>query len=497
MADIQCIFDTLFFTQTDNYITLINMNTQIKKPEKIKAELPGGFRDYLPENMIPRQRMFDIIRASFERFGFVPLDTPGIEYEDTLTGRDPNFNQIIFRVTPRPISSGPVKAEEEEGVDIPDGMALRFDLTVPLARLVSQYGSQLPRPFKRYQVGKVWRGERPQAGRYREFVQFDADIVGCDRLIADAEVIELMYQTLTALGIKSFTIKVNNRKILNGLPAYVGFDQAQIKEVLRIIDKLDKKPWADVADELADKIGLGSEQLAKLKCFLDLTGDTPEALLQSVLDLMPDSPSAVEGATELLEITKHLSAQDIAPNSWKIDLSVARGLGYYTGPVFETILNDLPSIGSVFSGGRYDGLVERFSDQAVPAVGASVGVDRLFAALEKLDLIKRSKTTTRVMVLNFDPTAEGYVQQIAAALRREGINTEIYLGKETNLKGQLNYAIKQEVEAVVIAGGTEMSENKVQVKHLGTRQQQTMEFMDAMFGAEVSGFLNQANSGKK
>ena len=197
----------------------------------INPELAGGFRDYLPEDMIPRQKMFDTIRDVFERFGFVPLDTPGLEKEEILTGGDPNFRMQIFRAG--------LRAGDE-------GLALRFDLTVPLARVVSAYGDKLERPFKRYQIGKVWRGEKPQAGRFREFVQFDADIVGSNKTSADAEIVALIYETLTALGLSRFFINVNNRKILNGLTSLVGFELTSNAEVLRIIDKLDKIGWDGV-----------------------------------------------------------------------------------------------------------------------------------------------------------------------------------------------------------------------------------------------------------
>lgn len=432
----------------------------MKKTKPISPELAGGFRDYLPEDMIPRQRMFDTIRRTFEIFGFVPLDTPGIEKEEVLTGGDSNFRMMMFKAGLR---------------DDSEGLALRFDLTVPLARVISLYGDRIEKPFKRYQTGKVWRGEKPQAGRFREFVQFDADIVGTSRMSADAEIIALIYETLTALKVERFRIKVNNRKILNGLSGFAGYDQSLNVEVLRSIDKLDKIEWKGVAEELKEK-GLSDTQVSQLERFINLKGDTAREVLAGLSGLMSDSPEALCGIKELEEITSNLESLGVPSSFWQIDLSVARGLGYYTGPVFETTLLDLPSIGSVFSGGRYDDLVSRFGNQNIPAVGASIGVDRLFAALEKLSLLKKEKSVVKVLVLNFDQQAEGYCQEVVTSLRKNGVQTELYLGKETMLKSQLSYALKQEIPVVIIAGGSEMVKKVCQVKDMERRIQKEVPF---------------------
>lgn len=425
--------------------------------QTISLALASGFRDYLPEDMIPRQWMLDTIRSVFERFGFLPLDTSGIEHKDVLTGGDPNFKMQIFNAS--------LHSQES-------GLALRFDLTVPLARVVSLYPNEIQKPFKRYQMGKVWRGEKPQAGRFCEFMQFDADIVGSGRTSADAEVVSLMYETLTALGVTDFIIKVNNRKILNGLATYVGYPAEKTVEVLRLIDKLDKLGWENISGELADTIGLNPDRLGKLKKFLDLRAGSNEETTSSVLELMAVSPEAIEGAKELAEITTFVDALGVPRSAWQIDLSVARGLGYYTGSVFETTLLKLPSIGSVFSGGRYDDLVARFGGDNIPATGASVGVDRLFAALETLGLVPKKRTTTKAVVLNFDNGAEVYCNKVVGLLRRVGISSELYLGKETSIKGQLAYALKQEVPVIIIAGNRERDGEVVQVKNPKNRTQE-------------------------
>lgn len=431
----------------------------------IQPRLGAGLKDYLPKEMIVRQRMFDTIRDVFERFGFSPLDTPGLEVEEILTGGDPDFNKMIFRARLR---------------DGDEGLALRFDLTVALARVVAQYPNDISKPFKRYQVGKVWRGERPQAGRFREFVQFDADTVGCAEMTADAEVVALIYETMTALGFQNFLIKVNNRKILNGLPEYVGFDPNKITDVLRFIDKMEKLGWENISGELADNLGFSAEQLALLKAFLDFRGGDQVSTVNGVKELMANSPTAMEGAKELEEVVSYVQALGVPSDKWTIDLSVARGLGYYTGPVFETVLTDLPSIGSVFSGGRFDDLVSRFAPVNIPATGASVGVDRLFAAMEKLGLTGAKRTVTQVLVLDFDPSCREECHKLATSFRQAGFRTEIYMGKERGLKGQLAYAVHEEIPVVVIMGSDEMQSGVVKVKDMTHREQFDLSWHEAI-----------------
>lgn len=431
------------------------------KKKRITPEVAAGFKDYLPEDMIPRQRMLDTIRGVFERFGFVPLDTPAIEKEEILTGGEENFRMQIFRTN------------VQVGWDT---LALRFDLTVPLARVIAQYPNEVKKPFKRYQVGKVWRAEKPQAGRYREFIQFDADTVGSSSMMADAEIVAIMYATMKALGVNDFRIRVNNRKVLNGLPAFAGFPEEKIADVLRTIDKLDKQGWESVREELCNSVekegcGLGEKSADEIKRFLDIRGSSNENILTEVEKLMGSVPVVMEGVRELRAIVENVTVLGVPDDMWAIDLSVARGLGYYTGPVFETILTKLPNFGSVFSGGRYDGLVERFSDVSIPATGASVGVDRLFAAMQELGLISAQKTVTQVIILNFDAKCEGYVQEIATFVRDGGVSAEIYFGNESTIKGQLAFALNAEVPVIIIAGSNEKEKGTVQVKDPRARTQ--------------------------
>ncbi len=427
----------------------------------IKPELGAGFKDYLPQDAIPRQQMFATIQRVFELFGYQPLTTPGIEREEILTGGDPNFDKQIFRIA---------------GQSGDKDLALRFDLTIPLARVIAAYPQEIKMPFKRYQVGSVWRAEKPQAGRFREFTQFDADVVGAPGMMADAEIVAIMYAVMTELGFGDrFKIRVNNRKILNGLAAYVGFASELSPMVLRVIDKMDKIGWEGVARELStateEFAGFSPSQMTAIKSFLEIRADGNSGILEAVATLMANSKEAMQGVAELREILDSLKALKVPDSAWVIDLSVARGLGYYTGPVFETILTDIPELGSVFSGGRYDDLVMRFSSNKVPATGASVGVDRIFAAMEKLGLVRQQKSVAKVVVLNFDPTCSATVQGIVSNLRAAGLPSNLYLGQEKTLKGQLAYAVSQDVPVVVIVGATENSSGVAQVKDLKTRQQ--------------------------
>lgn len=425
---------------------------------KIEPKLPSGFKDYLPEEMIPRQKMLDTIRVVFESFGFVPLETPAVEREEILTGGDPEFNKQIFRI-----------ASNSEEKDL-SGLALRFDLTVPLARVVAANSSALGRPFKRYQIGKVFRGESAQMGRYKEFTQCDADIVGSDSLMADAEVIALMYSAFKALGIDKFKIRIGDRKILSKLifeniSEEMGNDG--ITNVMREIDKIDKLGWERVASNL-EAIGLTKDQATKIG-----------ALIMKPTDSL-----------EMGELVRSIEELGVPRENFKVDLSIARGLTYYTGVVFETTLTDMPEIGSVCSGGRYDGLVGKFSSEKVPAVGASIGVDRLFAALDKLGKLEKKNKIADVLILNFENNekAVSLVQRTARNLREAGIKTEIYLGKENTFKGQLAYAVRNEYPVVIIIGKKEYEAGKIQIKNMIDRSQK--EIVLEELAQEVKNIIN-------
>ena len=430
----------------------------------IKPGCPAGIRDLLPRQVAQRSDLVRRVVAVYEMFGFVPLETSMIEREEILTGGDPDFSGNIFRL--------------RDMGDSRDKLALRFDLTVPLARVVAQY-PELPRPFKRWQMGRVFRADKPQAGRYREFAQLDADTVGTPSLLADVEIINMIYAVMCELGIARFMIRVNTRKILNALPYYAGFDPAKIMPVLRIMDKLDKIGLDSVATELGKKPenewdespGLDAAAIDKLLGFVNLVGNNEE--IQAALsELMSGVAEAADGLNELAELMRGVAAAGVPIDRWKIDLSVARGLGYYTGPVFETVLTDLPSFGSVFSGGRFDGLVGRFSRQSVPATGASVGVDRLFSAMEELQLLNDTAVVKpQVVVLCPDSELRFEAVRLAAQLRSASLRTELYMGLETNIGAQIGYAVGRGAEFVVIVGLAEFARGQVAIKNLATRSQ--------------------------
>ena len=432
------------------------METQdnIIEPRTVK-----GMRDYLPETVIARRKIIETVRTVFERYGFVPLDTPALEYVETLIGHG-DTSKNIFRS----------KSPEEEDV------ALRFDLTVPLARVVSQY-DQLPKPFRRYQVANVWRADKPDPGRFREFIQFDLDIVRSSSMTADTEVLCGMYDVFTALGIKNFLVRFSSRKLLDALLSYAEIPNVLSKNVFRILDKLDKISFNDVALELTigrtdasgDKIkglGLTNAQVQRIKQFLDLPKGTRADSLSNVENLFVDVTSAKEGISELKDICNYLNALNIPEEKVQIDFSLARGLDYYTGPVFEAILLDAPEFGSVFGGGRYDGLVQRFLGKNIPAVGASTGIDRLLAALEKLQLIETIPSTAHVLITVMERNRMSDYLMLTRELRGAGINTELYMGDEKGLGKQLQYANKMQISLAIIIGSNEFEKNEVTIKDL-------------------------------
>lgn len=410
----------------------------VKKERRVEPTLPGGFRDYGPTEAIARAQMIETIRKTFESFGFDPLETSSIQRTDVLTGGEEDSGKIIFNV----------KGSQEETSD----SSLRFDLTVPLARFIAA-NPEIPKPFKRYQIGTVWRGERSQAGRYREFMQADVDIVGSSSIDADAEIIAVIYRTLKNLGVGNFKIQYNNRKLLNELPAYAGFPETQLWSALRIIDKADKVGREQVERDLAK--AFSSRIAIKIGKFVfESSGGTEDGYkefrdIQTILAMLGIEPDKV-----------------LALGRWMV-----RGLSYYTGSVFETILTDAPEIGSIAGGGRYDNLVFQFTGQNIPAVGASIGVDRLFVALEKLGKLKNRQTKTDVLIFQLDAALKREYIDMAQELRDANINTSFYLGDDTSFQAQLSYAVKKEIPFVIIYGEEEKKKGVVAVKNLATREQ--------------------------
>ena len=421
--------------------------------KRIKPELGSGFRDYGSGDAILRQRLLEKIRKTFEDFGFDPMETPAVERTEVLLGGEKESGKIIFNV----------RGSKEKKSDL----SLRFDLTVPLARFLA-INPEIPKPFKRYQIGNVWRGESPQAGRYREFLQADLDIAGASSTDADAEIIAVIWKTFKNLGLSKFIIKINNRKVLNGLPQYAGFPEKKLPELLRLVDKKEKIGEEALKKEL--KKVFKEKVAAKIWEIIAISGDTKTRLIKA-RETLRGNAAAEEGINELIEIARNLNTAGVLPENWEIDYSVARGLGYYTGSVFETYLTDAKEFGSVASGGRYDFLTVPFTGQKLPTVGGSIGVDRLYAVFEKLNLLKKKQTSVKVLILNLLPELKKEYLELAQVMRAANINTSFYLGDDRAFQAQLAYAVKKEIPYVVILGENESKRSTVTVKNLVTREQ--------------------------
>ncbi|OGY34513.1 MAG: histidine--tRNA ligase [Candidatus Andersenbacteria bacterium RIFCSPHIGHO2_12_FULL_45_11] len=458
------------------------MTQQTVKPESV-----SGTRDLLPEDAIVSRTLTARVQTVCESFGFVPIDTPCLERWGVLTGNDPDFNKSLFRTK---IVRGAEDKDVNEAELASADSTLRFDLTVPLARIISAY-PDLPRPFKRYQTGKVFRGERPQAGRFREFTQFDFDIIGSTSIAADVEIIQMMYTIMRALGVPNFVIRFNTRKVLNGIAEIVDCKD-KAKEFFRIIDKADKIGIEGITADLQrlpvnafdeNALALSDAQIAIVQRFLALRGLGTTETLEKLSALIEESsnPVAKTGLDELRTMSELLQNLAIPQEFWAIDLSVARGLDYYTGPVFETVLPDMPKLGSVLSGGRFDGLTNRFMPGSnIAGVGASVGLDRMIIALQTLKLLPPAKTLTQVLVTIFNPELKSASMVLAQELREAGINTEIYLGDDSMLRAQISYAKAQEIPFVMVLGPEEHEKGLVQLKNMAARQQELVKRSDCV-----------------
>lgn len=407
----------------------------------IEPRLLRGFRDFLPQEQARRSAMLDTIVRAFETCGFLPLSTPAIEYADILLGKyGEEADKLLYRF------------KDNGGRDV----ALRYDLTVPLARVVAQY-RELQKPFKRYQVGPVWRAEKPAHGRFREFIQCDADIVGSASPIADADCIAAVILALRRLGVERFLVRIGHRAVLNSILAKAGvMEVSEQLEVLRTIDKLDKVGEDNVLEMLAGLVGRdrGDRILASLKSpdLSLLEGEANIAHLKAVVDSV-----------------RAMGYGDVVT----IDLSIARGLDYYTGTVFETMLLDLPAIGSVASGGRYDGLLEMFGVPEMPAVGISIGVDRLFAALFELDQAPKVLLGPLAVVCMMGEVAKDKGLALLASIREAGIPAEAMPEIEARLKRQLEYAARRGARFAVIIGDSEVVSGTATIKDLSTGVQRT------------------------
>jgi histidyl-tRNA synthetase len=454
---------------------------KVKKQPRPKAETPKGFRDYFGADVTARSEMLQNIAQVYHRYGFDALETSAVETVEALGKFLPDVD--------RP-NEGVFAWQEDEG----DWLALRYDLTAPLARVYAQFRNDLPLPYRRYAMGPVWRNEKPGPGRFRQFYQCDADTVGAASVAADAEICAMLSDTLEVAGIPrgDYIVRVNNRKVLNGVMHVAGVLDPSDPEkfaaergiVLRAIDKLDRLGLdgvrallgagrKDASGDFTDGAGLGPEQAEIVMAFMTAKAPTAEATLATLGGLVQGAPVGIEGVQELETMAELLAAQGYAADRIDIDPSVVRGLGYYTGPVFEAeltfeILDEKGrkrQFGSVAGGGRYDDLVKRFTGQSVPATGVSIGVDRLLAALrEKGRMGAQAQGPVVVTVMDRDRMAD--YQTIVAELRVAGIRAEVYLGNPKNFGNQLKYADRRNAPIAVIEGGEEKERGVIQVKDL-------------------------------
>ena len=421
----------------------------------IRPRVPRGMRDILPEQMIRRQYVIDVIRDVFEEFGFEPLQTPALELSEVLTGKyGPDAEKLIYQ-------AGHVGGKED--------ISLRYDLSVPLCRVVAMH-PQLPKPFKRYQIDPVWRAERPQKGRYRQFFQCDADTVGTESMLADAENVNLIYQVLTRLGFEQFEININDRKLITGIGQFAGVPTEQLGGLYRSIDKLDKIGVSGVRDELAEN-QIPEPVIEKLLALLQIEGD-PATVLNALNEQLGDSEIAREGISELEELNGYLATLGVPDKFYRVNVSMVRGLEYYTGPIYETVVEE-PKIGSITGGGRYDELIGSFSKQGYPATGTSFGIERIIDVMEEFDMFPAAvgKTVTQVLVTVFDADLAQESLKLATLLRQDGIRTEVY-SRPTRLSTQIKYADTKGIPYAVILGSDELEAGNVAIRNLASREQQ-------------------------
>ncbi len=427
---------------------------------RIEPRTLKGFRDYLPEAMIPRERLIDVARRVYRSYGFSPIDTPALEYLEVLTGKGgEETDKQLYRF------------EDHGGRQV----GMRFDLTVPLARFVAQHINELGTPFKRYHIGTVWRGENTQRGRYREFTQCDFDTIGTLSPAADIETALVIHDLLQAIGFADFRIHINNRMVLTGLLQKLGLAE-QSTAVLRALDKLHKIGPEAVADEMVAAAGATKEQALQVLKLAELSG-TNDTKLRQLEPLVAGSEIGQAGVARLSEMLAAVRAAGVTDKRLELDVAIARGLDYYTGTVFETFLDALPNIGSICSGGRYDNLAEVYTSQQLPGIGASLGLDRLLAAMEELGMVPKVSTPAEVFIPYFDAGRLQDYLRLAAQLRATGLGVEVF-PEPKKLGQQLKYADRRGFRVALVAGENEFAAGTVQVKNLAAASSVTASLTD-------------------
>ncbi|TPH62033.1 histidine--tRNA ligase [Helicobacter pylori] len=421
----------------------------------ITPKVLSGFKDRLPKDAIQKAQLLAKVSVVFQSFGFVPIETPHLEYAQTLL----------------PDASSDIQKEIYRFKDHGDrDVALRFDLTVPLARFVSLHHQTLGMPFKRYAIGNVFRGERAQKGRYREFTQCDFDFIGSESLVCDAEIVQVIIASLKALDLEDFCISINHRKILNGICEYFGV--SQVNEALRIVDKLEKIGLNGVGEELKKECDL---DLNTIKELLEMVQTKQNDLshaefFEKIAYLKDYNENLKKGIQDLERLYQLLGDLQISQNLYKIDFSIARGLGYYTGIVYETTLNGMKSLGSVCSGGRYDHLTKNFSKENLQGVGASIGIDRLIVALSEMQLLDERSTQAKVLIACMHEEYFSYANRLAESLRQSGIFSEVY-PEAQKIKKPFSYANHRGHEFVAVIGEEEFKSETLSLKNMHSGMQ--------------------------
>ncbi len=426
----------------------------MNKSQLITPRTLKGFRDYPPEVMIPRERLIDTVRRVYRSYGFSPIDTPALEYLEILAGKGGDeTDKQLYKF-------------QDHGRR---WVALRFDLTVPLARFAAQHINRLGMPLKRYHIAAVWRGENTQRGRYREFMQCDFDTIGTRSNAADVETVLVIHDLFREIGFSEFTIRINNRMVLAGLLERLELSDRSTA-VLRTLDKLAKIGHERVAEEMVSTAGVTDQQAGQILQLAEISGANDDVLRQ-IEPLVSGSRTGAEGTAKLKELLDAVAAAGVQKKYVALDVSIARGLDYYTGTVFETFLDALPGIGSVCSGGRYDNLAELYTKQELPGVGASLGLDRLLAAMEELGMIEKISTPAPVFIPYFDKDRLHDYLKLAAAVRAAGIGVEVF-PEPKRLGVQLKYADRRGFRVALIAGEDEFRNATCRVKDLQSAQQQ-------------------------
>ncbi len=440
---------------------------------KITPRPPKGFRDFLPADMLKRDYVFSIITDTFHRFGFEPLQTPVVELSETLYGKyGEEAENLIYNV--------------RHGRSEKDELSLRYDLTVPLARVVAQYENELTFPFKRYQIAPVFRGERPQKGRYREFYQCDADIVGVANRSADAELVALKVMALKRLRFPQFSVKINHRQLLTAIGEYSGVPQDKLADLYRSVDKFDKIGASGVEKELVER-GIQADVVKRMMSLI-----TNQQVGVNNLDYLDETlghvPQAQASIAELREMAGYLDVMGVATDHYAFDLTMVRGLGYYTGPIFETVITE-PNLGSISGGGRYDDLIGIFRKDSLPTTGTSFGLERILVLMDELNLYPAhiGGTVVDILVTVMDDSLRMESTRLAGELREAGVNTELVMD-DKKLGKQIAHANKKGIPFVAILGDDEVKSGVVKVKKLATGDELTL--ARAEFVEQIQAILN-------